>query len=194
MKNKLLKGLVASFALTVSGLVSAGTIDITETFNEFGSRATDQNGFNWTFDGLDEPPLFGLASFDVNWERIDFDHGSEYMDIFVEGSLLGRIGTQNATCTSTSGFRADCNGSASFNLNIQNFLVDNKLELTSIQSGVDSSGGPANNSAFGFISVNLSYEFLETPNLSKPVPEPSTLAVFALGLLGFASRQFKNKA
>lgn len=187
MNNKFLTGLAASAALAVSGFANAGLVNVTETFSEFGSTSTDQNGFFWTFDGLSELPT-NTATFIINWERMDFDGSGEFMDIFVEGDLLGRIGNNgNNTCSPTpnGSFFSDCIGSISFQFDIINLLNDSKLELTSTQSAVNSSGGLQNLSEFGFVSVNLQYEYSD-------VPEPSTLGIFALGLIGLASRKFKK--
>ena len=43
-------------------------------------------------------------------------------------------------------------------------------------------------------SRNLSgFSSFDNPNVSK-VPEPSTLAIFALGMIGLASRRFKKQS
>ena len=65
MKKKILKGLVAGFALAVSGVANAGLINVTETFSEFGLEGTNQNGFFWTFDALSELPS-NEATFNIN--------------------------------------------------------------------------------------------------------------------------------
>jgi len=56
--------------------------------------------------------------------------------------------------------------------------------------------GAFNTGKFGFYNYsqsNVRYTgFQQTTSPSVPVPEPSTLAIFALGIIGFASRKFKT--
>ncbi|MCI2286210.1 PEP-CTERM sorting domain-containing protein [Colwellia sp. MSW7] len=41
---------------------------------------------------------------------------------------------------------------------------------------------------------NLAYVMVSHSNINIPVPEPSTLAIFALGMIGLASRRFKKQS
>lgn len=47
----------------------------------------------------------------------------------------------------------------------------------------------------GFITATISYEAVaESASKAEAVPEPSTLAIFALGVMGLMSRRFKNQS
>lgn len=166
----------------------AGLISLTETFDEFGPRNTDQDGFNWQFSGLNK--AIGDLTIQMDWTRMDFNGGSEWMDISADGGFLGRIGNSanqscsNATDPDGNFFSLDCTGSISFTAS-GSLIDDAMLSLTSVQNLVDSSGG-APGSPFGFISATLTY--------TAEVPEPSILALMGVGLIGFGfARRFRNR-
>jgi hypothetical protein len=58
---------------------------------------------------------------------------------------------------------------------------------TEILGLIGPEGGPNAENDFGFYKVNLYRS-------SVDVPEPSTLAIFALGMIGLASRRFKKQS
>jgi hypothetical protein len=187
---------LSTIALLIAGsflATSANALVIqTQTFNEFGSTATDQNGFHWDFTALSPITTGTDISLTMDWERMDFS-GGEGMEIFAEGTYLGDIGfgssTSSVTATNAEGglFNSDADGSFSFNIDSllsASLLSDGMLSLTAIQSGVDSSGG-APGSPYGFVNATISY---------APVPEPSTIAMFGaaflmLGFVGYRNRK-----
>ena len=58
--------------------------------------------------------------------------------------------------------------------------------------GIDHSA--ANGAHLIFSTLTIVYDDSTTPpNPNTPVPEPSTLAIFALGMIGLASRRFKKQ-
>jgi hypothetical protein len=179
--KKLILILALSPLLMFINKAEAALISVSDTYFEFGITGTDQNGFVWNFSNL--LPTTGPVTFNVFWERMDLDSSDEVMSIFAEGTLVGSI--QGGTCGSTpnGAFFGDCSGSATFVTSLGALLSDSILSLTSTQTDVDSSGGPQNNSTFGFVRVNVSYE---------SVPEPSTLAILALGMIGLGARRFKK--
>jgi len=180
----MLKAAVVGLVLSVSGFANAGLISASDTYNEFGSLSTSQNGFTWQFSNL--PPAASDLTFLFSWERMDFSAG-EYMDIFLEGTLLGRIGGGTSTsCLAANGgsFNSDCFGTINFETPSLNYLDDGVLNLVANQTGVNSSGGVHTDSPYGFVSARVSY---------NAVPEPSTLAIFALGIMGLAARRFKKQ-
>ncbi len=77
------------------------------------------------------------------------------------------------------------------------------LDFTTTRIIIDINGtnifdvtGAFNTGKFGFYNYsqsNVRYTgFQQTTSPLVPVPEPSTLAIFALGIIGFASRKFKK--
>jgi hypothetical protein len=198
---KQLKLIIAALLVFSPFAANAGVISMTETFDEFGVRTTEQDGFVWTFTGLTE--AVGNLTIKFDWERMDFDSSFEWMDTFAEGNLLGRLGLGSSqTCVTAAdnlgiGFRADCSGSITFITAAAGLLSDGILSLTSMQQGVQSSGGPIG-SSFGFISATLSYVTAPTPEPGTPepgtpVPEPGTLALLGLGLAGMGMTRRKKK-
>ena len=72
---------------------------------------------------------------------------------------------------------------------LANFLTTNSITINT-QNGpsVNSYGADGySGSDKDFVQIGFTYQIHD-------VPEPSTLAVFALGLMGLASRKFKKQA
>ncbi|APE06508.1 hypothetical protein BM528_12635 [Alteromonas sp. RW2A1] len=208
MKNKFLKGLVVSFTLVVSGIANAGLI-----FRDDVSNSAYTNG-SWSFGtiftvGSDDVYVTSLGAFD--YLNDGFTSGSIQVGIFDElsGSLL----------SSTNVLSSD-NLVGSFRYSsITELLLKSgstyRLVGVSGNDYYDISYSDTFNSAFTNISYGYcssstlticasnsesdygmaSFEFnLESSNNSTDVPEPSTLAIFALGLMGLASRKIKKQA
>ena len=207
MKNKFLKGLVASFALAVSGLANAGLITTTFISNN------SQNGNMFNVDILDDDLLF--TGFDINLLT-----GSQNIQIYT------RLGGYQGFETSSTGWdlifdsfvASSGAGSASF-VDIADTLFSSNstygLYITTTEiinsSAMGYTNGTLENSIYvddGSIRIRegLGMRYAFSTSFSPrvwngsihyevaSVPEPSTLAIFAISLIGLASRKFKKKA
>ncbi|GAC07328.1 PEP-CTERM sorting domain-containing protein [Paraglaciecola chathamensis] len=214
MKNKFLKGLVASFALAFVGIANAGLIigavDIDASSPEV---SVDYSSLDAIIDqsGLSNSYISGVTDFSsfvgATTASYDFSDPEELGGVLGLGSIYFDLGDifnvdsiaiwgQNGTATLTSYalYASDTFGSSGTRTLIGNFLA---------------SSGP-NAVSHNFISVNTQYleiDVLANQGYSSTrvneiafggnhisVPEPSTLAIFALGLMGLASRKIKKQA
>ena len=189
MKNRFLKGLIASFALAISGLANAGLIEIDFADLTQGTQYASYAGVNFDLiGGVDSSgnPFVntnGIHNSNNSWyptaQILQFSFSTLVEEISFS---LNNFGSGNGSFWTA--FGAD----------------DSVLETGSFSSG----GG-----IFSLTSSNVSYIQFNNNSPSSSwnfqvnsfsarevaeVPEPSTLAVFALGLMGLASRKFKKKA
>lgn len=203
MKNKFLKGLIASFALAVSCIANAGLIEVNPgagggccnfgergywfetpeelTFTSFWLNTSAGLSTNYNLDIIllnNTPPAFpGSTSGYVTLGTWDALSGILNTNITVaKNSFIGLLAWDvNLSLTPYStAFSQNINGES---------VIFTRLLRQSLTNGdpVSSSTG----SSIGAIGF--------TANTAE-VPEPSTLAVLALGLMGLASRKFKKQA
>jgi hypothetical protein len=234
MKNKFLKGLVASFALAVSGLANAGLIDVLYTSDASGNADANailaaQGGtvleanaalFNsLSLSDLSAYDLlvigwYGSGSFNLDWETVLLPYIENGGGLIFEAP--GEIGDLAGT-----GFTiVEQNGSNNI-ASYDNFFgpaifTNTHMAITSLSSDwtcrMLNTNGNCNlaTGEFGagraiiggydsFYHETGSYDYIVnqanwvTSGVAE-VPEPSTLAIFALGLMGLASRKFKKQA
>ncbi len=205
MKNKFLKGLVASFALAVSGTASAGIIYTdaglsglfeTENFNtNSGHNSEALTQFSGiTFDS-------GLFINSVHYDGLTVNHESSVLTNFWNVSLP----TYNDIMF-TFGFDVDEVAFAFFS-NFQTFTFSTFLNGIGVETATISTGSESKFVKFElqtFDSIKIhgnseesdayAIDSLQFKRASVDVPEPSTFAVFVLGLMGLASRKFKKQA
>lgn len=201
MKNKFLKSLIASFALAISGIANAGLII---DFSDTGSDTLVT--FSGTFDYTG---LSVSGSENAYWSTISTGSGSGYDQI--------RVGSGNVTWGGNGGtthfelfsgvfnqILSDLSGGGFGFWNYIGGGQGNYYRPTSYVSG------DALLSTGKFIGLNISDLGINNTGLWKTlsnqetvsitlngateVPEPSTLAVFALGLLGLVTRKNKKQA
>jgi hypothetical protein len=209
MKNKFLKGLVASFALSVCGLANAGLIEYTDfsswelntenvttiDFNANQGQTNEINrGSSFFIDGVtfSAGTIFSIydvghdpAYHDTGW--LDLEDGN-YMASFSQAitSLSFDFGdyysnAMNLTVTTNTGEIIQ-GSSLADSYGFIGFTTDSAFTSVSFQTS--GTTGPY----WGF--DNLSYGNVKV----SEVPEPSTLAIFALSLIGLASRKYKKQA
>ena len=190
--NATLKSLILFFC--IASVAQAGLITVSELQNQ---DVGGQN-FNFSFNGLDLSNGTG-GTFTVH-ARGDFSDSSSQTNetlswdiesIFsasgiggFNSALVGLGGpftnvTEHVTSRNIE-FTRTWNISA---LDLDNMLSDNVLEVfVDFASGVGALETPR------YVEVIISY------NSMTSVPEPSTLAIFALGMIGLASRRFKKQS
>ncbi|GAA5134494.1 PEP-CTERM sorting domain-containing protein [Thalassotalea piscium] len=190
MNLKMLKAAIAGLVLSVSGFANAGLI--TETTEQ--TIDYQDFSFNW---GVSD----WLANTDATLTiEVQADLGysdpsaGENFDIILESINLGTHGLFESglngwtNLSATSGINA-WHVARDFNLTSSQMallLSDNLFQLDiNFNQGVDTFYGKLNNIS-PFVKVSLDYA-------STSVPEPSTLVIFALGMMGLASRRFKKQ-
>jgi len=187
MKFKLFKAALASVILSVSGLANAGLITVSETQYQW----VDFEDFTFTFN-IDDWLLNNSSTLRVSVLG-DFDSpGVENLNVLAESHNFGTInyltsGTtvlqqqQNyiefyfdltLSAVMTNELLAD--DSATFEVNFSEQVHEFNIHYTNIGAA--------------YAKIDFTYE------QSTDVPEPSTLAIFALGMIGLASRRFKKQS
>lgn len=180
-------------AALVIGITAAGPAEaivivgspITESTS--GNPGGPIDDFVWDFSGL--PGGTGTASLTLNYENLDTnstDPLNEYLDVLVDGVLIGDTASIVQTCVGgvevTLGvtFASDCDGSMSFSFDTA-LIADGALKVVvtdanpqnPVNALIDRTSGP------GFAEITI--EYLE----DGTVPAPATLALLGLGLAGF---------
>jgi hypothetical protein len=184
MKIKFLNTAVAGLVLSISCLVN---------FANAGLILSDSTVVNTA--GQNYSQTFNVAGFE-NHTNLVFaveargDYGTqsdEFIEFFIDAISFGDFDYNTAGVTSVVG----PTGSAEFDY-IMNFSFTisdtdwNTQYANDSQLQVQWTNSPTVGSAGGYY-----VDFSLTGNPSV-VPEPSTLAIFALGILGLASRRFKK--
>ncbi len=207
MKNKFLKGLVASCALAVSSFANAGLITSSVDSALDGASILT---FDAEVDGLFTSRLFNgevTIATDGSSLRLDSQFNGGYG--MVNKSIKNQSGQSYiidfSNTISAFGWdwgAADRSGWVVSLFDINNLLINSYSipAQTSANGYADFYGATGSNisrvtlvnSSLGDYAMmdNLHYV---TSNVTN-VPEPSTLAIFTLALMGLASRKFKKQA
>jgi len=205
MTNKLLKSVLAGVFLSVTSLANAGLIT---TNTDSALNGADILTFENEVDGKFSSRLF-------NNEVTISTTGAL---LALDSSLAGSYGMQGRSIKNTSGQNYIFDFSTAISAFGWNWgaadqggwkisLFDNGNQLISSYdiAAQTSANGYAN--FYGATGVNISRvtlanstagDYAMIDNLhyvkSSSVPEPSTLVIFAIGIIGLASRRFKNKS
>lgn len=227
MKNKFLKGLVVSFALTVSCVANAGLIPF-GIQNDTDVDLILDNGWDYLYRenaGATSyiADVFGSLSND-DWIIVAGIRNSDDMVLAHAAVTWGEFSTYtsaNATHTfngvdwyyngSSMGFTAIGDSITQNSADTSSYVDD--IKGLSIHTNYDngshtSTSGAGQNAAFspmrfgsGWSMGNVKglnssseYDYAFFVEKFEEVPEPSTLAIFALSLMGLASRKFKKQA
>lgn len=221
MNIKVLKAALAGLVLSMSSFANAGLIvdfeDLTtrNNFHSFGINGS-YSGFTWGYGSSSGVSNRTFASTDTGWasatttdtivdEALGNVGGSSYawnwngpqslwidfggLRDFTSGtfSTLGADFASNSSSVSLFGYSASdvllgssstLSLSHSFQTLTANFENIRYLEIR----------GSGNNRWFTIDNLSIDN------NSTTDVPEPSTLAIFALGMIGIASRRFKKQS
>lgn len=217
MKYNFFKGVIASLALAISGFANAGLI-VDQSFDSSNiiGGANFSQGSSSIFDdfslsnaaNLEQISMWGgywttgvqPSSFDF---RIQIRSSTNVSDVIYDTLITA----SNVTDT---GFNHNNSSSADI-LKFDFDVTGLSLNVGSYFIGVSSQNNPgtsfywqrSDNSSFNggiaSFSSNLptgssGNHTLAISESSAQVPEPSTLAIFALGMIGLASRRFKKQS
>lgn len=203
MKNKFLKGLVASFVLGISNFANAGLI----------------------LSEVDENAYIQRAGYDVAWispwsanntsigdYQIDLSYQSQFGWIIMTKAIYDEIGGLTAADFAFSGANVDYftgnnldEATGATVAALSGILPTNDVAVATPWFSKDAYWVDWSQGAIGAWSLADWESPLSCPNNCNEtlavrvsrvneIPEPSTLAVFALGLMGLASRKFKKQA
>ena len=201
MNIKMLKATLAGLILSISSLANAGIIELTwdtslSDTDVVGTNIGDNVSlvfrFNSTTNDLSNLVLNKNSFMDYSFH---LDDGR-----FVTFDLL-ESGYINSGYENNSFFSFDALGDL---VGIESFYILDTSVVSNIVGVNGTSQGMFNNGANCFLcggsqyfGVNNVASGLSTSSWavsqSQDVPEPSTLAIFALGMIGLASRRFKKQ-
>tara|TARA_R110001583_G_scaffold195495_2_gene374263 strand:- start:654 stop:1211 length:558 start_codon:yes stop_codon:yes gene_type:complete len=185
MNVKMLKAVVAGLVLSVSGFANAGLI-FSDNTNITTSGQSDIASFSSI--GFED---YTNIIFSVD-ARGDFgeNESNEYIEFLIDGVNFGQYTWDTFGVTSSTGSSniSSIDKLISFSFNISalqwaNFISDDSVQVTwNNGSGV----GDWSNNYIGYVNYEIN-------GVASQVPEPTTLAIFALGIMGLASRRFKKQ-
>ena len=203
MKNKFLKMAFAGLVLTVSGLANAGLVEWT-----FEGELDAINSDVLSIDG--ETINISIAFSDteawqLNSSLLYLQSLSHSLSITGANNIIGATPTPYAAHTGSAGAFVESLGSDS---SWDVLINGTTLTTAAIPANTDlvpSAGDLLNIDHLQKIPSGVFYSlrdinsvplyFLINSSISiKEVPEPSTLAILALGLMGLASRRFKKQS
>lgn len=229
MKNKFLKGLVASFALTVSGLANAGLIivspDVDQTISDSnldgvpdgflsasdGFLRTGFAGSHWRSALEFDLSAIGTFTEVISAELFLQDRGSSISGTlnlwgyFGDGLISLDDATETGNLLGTMLIDSGA-GIQDFNINVASFIqsaINSDEQFVGFLIGAATAsgvGGAASDmcagagGSYGSCDGNLPKLTINSIQPTQDVPEPSTLAIFALGLMALTTRKFKKKA
>jgi hypothetical protein len=185
MNVKMLKAVVAGLVLSVSGFANAGLI-FSDNTNITTSGQSDIASFSSIGFEYYTNIIFSVDA------RGDFgeNQSNEDIEFLIDGVNFGQYTWDTFGVTSSTGSSniSSIDKLISFSFNISalqwaNFISDDSVQVTwNNGSGV----GDWSNDYIGYVNYEIN-------GVASQVPEPTTLAIFALGIMGLASRRFKKQ-
>jgi hypothetical protein len=208
MNIKMLKMAFAGLALGISGFANAALISVA-TQAEFDvagdiAQVTNWDSYGSGFERVASPFLVGNLTFIAGGSNViggisDYRFArSLFSDNNILGTTMNIANTFNLLAFNAGNFLLNGNAlfeittnvsSYSFIRNVNSYASGGTLSFFGIQA----TGGEyftslswSGDNATGLTDIQL--------GTAAEVPEPSTLAIFALGLMGLASRRFMKKS
>jgi hypothetical protein len=203
MKNKFLKSILASFIVLINSVANAGLINLIDN-GDFEADYTGQNVPSWvqltggnsgsnirTFIGdtgsnqvaymQGHNSGYSLSQTVNVSAGVEYDFsfdwgegGDAFRDVYLRADIYENGSVVASSDWLTAGLNTNVLFNQQFSFTPTSGLIDVRFQETSARR------------VFVFIdNVSLTTE---------SVPEPSTLAIFALGMMGLASRRFKKQS
>ena len=210
MKLKLFKTTITVLTLLATSLfnvASAGLITAVSFDDVTNSRNTNTWVLGWEFTVVDNIIVTDLGVLDINGDGFAGEHEVGIFDM--SGTLLSSTFINSTSLLGANNFRYNTInelGLFSGTSYVIAAYVGNELytdsnnvtnlqftpEITFNRSRFESTTAflyptAGSNDSLSFFGANFQYQ-------TTSVPEPSTLAIFALGVMGLAARRFKKKA
>jgi hypothetical protein len=191
MNIKMLKIAIASLVLCVSSLANAGVINFEGSIDDgtevdFWSVYVTTSG-TFTFDVLAYEVANDFFDNGLGNDRLD-----SYIYLFANDADGALIGSDDDGGLGSDGSVSGLDSLMTLNLNVGSYLfaigdyflseVEARNQLNSTNTG---------DTLNGRYSVSISSE--DGVALVSSIPEPSTLAIFALAIMGIASRRTKKQ-
>ena len=209
MRFKFFQAVLVSIAFAISSFANAGLI----TFNDkalfdayTGGGVVDDMESAGSSTGSS---THTTATNDFSWTMSDYNCENGYGCSATFGgttgnSLMMQSAGDDFIWTYGNGNFVFSSGITSFGIQFGSYYGNSEITLNGLSSGVQASGsffGIASDDNATFTNVaytkSLVYGSFDDVSYSRSniiasVPEPSTLAIFALGMIGLASRRFKK--
>ena len=191
MNFKFLNVVLTSLTLSLSGFANAGLIFSDVTYTDSSVTFTvngDMSGYDLT--GVDHTGVFALRYYGDIWGGQHFSPNTWTGNVFdgISVSFSGNTGTWSGynyswSLLDTNVTNTDVASNNTVTVDFgTNYLVEGMSNYRiDFMSGNGNNGNSLVLGSFGTFEVN------------NDVPEPSTLAIFALGLMGLASRRYKKQ-
>jgi hypothetical protein len=198
MNIKMLKAAVAGLVLSVSGFANAGLI----TFNPSGTSTVSQGTdlfWDMLSDNTSTSSLGAVGGFNLTGHE-DFHFNTSTSDMVNIGTGTGgylfNLGEMIGSSSNWSNI-ADYVGTTDYSgiMNLGDsgiFGLSFQLAGQTHYGWVNISENSGTQSILGWGYESIAGQALAA-GVTTSVPEPSTLAIFALGIMGLASRKFKKK-
>ncbi|WP_259337890.1 PEP-CTERM sorting domain-containing protein [Colwellia sp. RSH04] len=202
MTNFFLKGLITSFALIVSGLANAGLIYNIENGNLVSANGVQLNGVEYNvffgdscssmYEGCDQS-LFTFNTQSEATAALD----ALFAQVLVDNVVLGGV-EYDFLSKPIDIFSCNWGAGGSSSTNFCElwvpYLVNGQSVTSAWYSHRDGARVSTVPSWTGSINYgdNADYMAFTRWEVAQEVPEPTTLVIFALGLMGLASRKFKK--
>jgi len=212
MKFKLLKVLITGAALTITSIASAGLI--TDTAN--GSFIDESTGLEWMDFGVNNIYSYNEVSALLTSTYSGWNLANESQVLNLWHNAFAGIASSSETYTSGTTFVVYEGSGISGLSNFEAVMNTMGYNTGGYSNGrfLNNSGGLSSthynlsriqNSIYTNVMRDVGFtqrDFLVQSNdfstmlvreTGQEVPEPSTLAIFALGMMGLAARRFKKK-
>lgn len=188
-KTTAIKGLLIGLALSVSGLANAGLI----TLSELQQQTEAGQLFSFDFGGSATPLSDGTSGALTIHARGDYglSTASEFLNWDINGLGIGGLAgpVLGGTTVLVNNGNNDVEWSQTFSIDGASMLAITSAfqQVTVDLNGDQNSGVGIGFQANEFVEVTFSYN-----TVTQAVPEPSTLAVLALGLIGLGAGRFRK--
>ncbi len=193
MNIKMLKAAFAGLVLSVSSFANAGLITLDGSIDD-GTEVDHWSFFvttsgSFTFDVL----AYEDAQNDFFANGVDNDYLDSHIYLFVNDANGAFIGSDDDGGVGTDGSLSseDLDSLMTFHLNVGTYLFaigDYDLSESEARIGLNADNA---GSDVGRYRVSIS-SAAGVAHVNR-VPDPSTLAIFALGIMGLALRRFKKQ-